>query len=552
MRFHSSLVVVAAATLTWALSPGVARPDSGVTSGNAPPAITATFVPDATAHLAYGATSGPAALTLMVTGVDQRTKAPAKILGQPHDVPGGETTVGKIDVRELPLGQSSSRFFQLTLPVSKLARATTQQRTLVFSLAGADKSLTYSITNVSSSSFSLTPKAPATIAVDYGGWIPIGLAVGPLQATGVRLLQPTLVEKDSKRLAREPYLRLCTFKDGTPDKCDDQTGLGTFAPNAVYQVFVGPLERVGTFENQTLTIASDQKPDGDGAAISIYVSSWWHKALGVVAILAGVLMSWFLTVYIRGRIAYDQAYLPVIALRRALDASSSKLDLAPAAIETRVIRGAIDTAKKKLADTELEAHGMPVRKALPWTAAGGPTLDQYRQYIQGIGDRAATLDAIASGLADIAAAWNKASAPAKATLEKGAKTVDALAAKDPPPAMPDIQAAIATALEPPPPDNKRVSFDLLLAAAAGSARPITEQDLRVEISSLGTISWLAVMLVTVALGAYVLIYSSAGNGFGRVEDYLLAIFWGLGLPAASQLSSATSGTVKTTFNIATP
>jgi hypothetical protein len=361
-----------------------------------------------------------------------------------------------------------------------------------------------------------------------------------------------LVEKDGKRLARQPYLRLCTFKGDKPDRCDDGAGLGPFEANTVARVFVGPLERVGTFDSQTLTIGSDQKPDGDGAVVSVSVSSWWHKLIGVAVIFAGVCISWLLTVYIRGRIAYNEAYLPVLALRRSLDASDAKLTQVPEAIPTRTTRDAIQAARDKLSETELENHGMPPRTALPWTAPGAPGVEQFRQYVQALGDRAAALAVICGGFAVIGKAWTAAAPAAKTTIEAGATSLDGLSAKEPPPASADIEAAIDAALQ--PPAKSGVAFGVtgtLSPPAMTTPRPaVTEESLRVEITSLGAVSWLTIMVVTVALGAYIMIYSAAGNGFGRIPDYLLALFWGLGLPAASQLTNATSGTVKTTFNVA--
>lgn len=509
------------------------------------PAPVATFAPDSTARFEFGAND--AKLTLVVTGLDKA--ATASPLGDVHDVPVGGTSV-PVRIDELKqLKGATTRFYELTFAVKDVPRNTSQQHTLAFTLAGKDTTLQYTLSNVPLSTYSLVVKPPSSaIAIDRGDWIPIGVVVGPVPATAVKLLQTHPIEKNTSHLISKTGLRLCKDHGVT---CDDGNGLALAAYSA-NQLWLGPVDTVGSFPGQTVTIASAQKPDGDSASLSVSVSSLGHKLLGILAIVLGVFVASIVAVYVRGLIGRDQAYLPVLALRRTLEALGRERD-ALAGIDTPYTRDRIAEQYAKLADDKLQPQGLPPAIPLPWTIPGAPDIDKFRAYVQAVSNWTAVLGATVPALTYVVTKWSDwPSVPEKkAAVAKAVRGLDTIAQPGTAPALADAQksvVAIRTEIDTP--------LTKSLAAAEeqppAAPRPVTERDVRVEIALLSLVSWFVIGVLTTTVGAYVLLFSAAGAGFGTPADYLLAFFWGLGLPAASQLATATNATVTNTFKVTTP
>lgn len=544
-------------------SPARAAGAPGPTPTPAPP--TASLIPDATAHLRFGETEGKPKLMLIVAGISDKAAGKPDPVGL-IDITASETTVGPIAFKLIASG-ATSRVYELELSVKGLPRNATQTRTLAFTVGGGDKQLTYTLTNVSAFSYGLTLKPPpAGAALDRGAWIPVGAVVGALPLTGVKLLQSVVIEKNTKRPLTKPRLQLCLDpgSDAQPNPqsdpkwkpagpCDNGQGVD-LAANKDVRLWLGPADAVGTYENQAVTIASDQKLEGELATLTFFVSSWGHKALGVFFILLGVAVAWVPMVYVRGRLSRDQAYLPVFAVRETLEQLDDALRTKVKAFDVKQTRDRIQEQHDKLDDKELKKNGLPALVASPFAIPGAPDVEKFRQYVQAVSDWAAVLAVTESALLYIQSKWDDGFDDAtKTNLKTFAKALDDIAGGGPLPAPPlaDIRTKVAA----------------IRAQAAAAVTPVTtgrsplpsatvteraEQQIRVDIAVLSILSWIFIGIVTTVVGAYALVYSPAGAGFGTVADYLIAFFWGLGLPTASQLSTATTSTVSSTFKVTPP
>ena len=570
VRLAGFTCVVAAACLPARIAAADTNPPnpspSPAASPAAPasPAPTASLIPDATARLPFGASNGTAKLVLLVGGLTAATKSKSDPTNL-KDVGGADTAVDKIDFKPISEG-TTTRIFELDLAVKNLPRNATQTRTLSFTVAGSDKQLAYTLTNVSVTTYALSLKAPPSgIALERGAWLPVSAIVGPLALSGVKLLPTSVIEKNTRRPLTAPALQLCqdmnrnasplpnsdpNWKPNGP--CDGGKGLA-LAPNATSVLWIGPADSVGTYENQNITITSDQKPEGETTALSFFVSAWWLKLWGVVVIFIGVVAAWVPTVYVRGRLAREQAYLPVLAVRETIEQLQTGFATTPATFDVHKTRDRLAEQYAKLDDTQLQKNGLPALVASPFAVPGAPTVEQFRQYVQGVSDWATVLATTVSALLYIISKWS--SAPddtARATLKALIAQLDDIAGAGPLPAPPidDVRKQVAVI-------RGKADQALTPLQALSLGRPPTpteraEQQIRVDIAVIGVLSWVYIGIVTTVLGAYVLVYSPAGAGFGTVLDYLIAFFWGLGLPAASQLTTATTSTVSSAFKVTPP
>jgi hypothetical protein len=505
-------------------------------AGAATPASAAAPVPtllqDATARVPYGLTGGSAELILQITGVTGDT---APNVSTPADIgPSGP----KIEFgKPVPLGNPGGiYFFRLPLTVSDLPIRTAQPRTIVIKVGSAATSLAYMLTNDSAQQYTLSVKAPPPIALAVGDWIPVSVIVGPQRATNVKLLSASFTEKAMKNPIDTDGMKLCP--DKTP-ACP--TAIPSLAPYTSYPLWIGPVTKPGTYDAGTVYVASDQKAEGDTAQITVYVSSIWWKLLGVGCVIAGVVLAWILTVFIRNRLGREQLRLAAVQVDERLSSLQGQLLTTTADVSKDQTLKQIAQQRGKLVDKELEAHGLPGKWQAIWPALGAPTVAEFRNYVQGVADWAAVLEVITFGLLYIAAKWDSLTPDQKKEASPIAAKIDALAWPSDVPALDVVRQKVGDAIR----EFESIlhpSAALLLADVQQSSREIA-----IEIQRLSIASWIVLGVITIALGAYVAVFNVPG--FGTPLDLLAAFFWGLGLPAASQLSSATTSSVTTALKI---
>jgi hypothetical protein len=501
---------------------------------------------DTTARIEYGHVEGTARLLLKVDGLDTTAMAQTDLLGDVADSSLPKPTsvsIGK-DRPEIQHG-ATSRMWLLTLAVKDLPTNTTQARYLTVTLGGKDATLAYTLTNMAADKFTWTVRGPPAITIVPGAPVPISLSMGNVPASAVTVLRSDLVDKSTHAPISETGLNLC--RSSTLSCATESITLGPSEPG---KLWLWGANTPGRFEG-TVTIATPEKPEGDPITLSVYVTSIWYELAGVGAILVGVIVSWFFTVFIKSRINRDQLLLPVAALVETLGLIKAELTANPTQINAVNVTTKLTNIMSALSAVNLQLAGLPPTVPSPWTAP--PTtagVDGYRAYIQTQSDWTSALQLIVqSGLAPTWAKWKSTPQVRQNIVEAALSQIDLLMAVPTPPAINALQAQLQVLLTKLNADLAGAGIVVLAASMPVTTVRSTDQ-IQIEVARLGMAAWAFIAVATSLAGAYILVFSPTAVGFGNPLDFLLCLLWGFGLSAGPQLMQSTTNSISATFGVA--
>lgn len=512
----------------------------------------ATAVPafvDPIARLDYGQTSGKATLLLRVDGLDATQLLKPDLLGIVKDrgLPTPEHVQPPLQVTELTPAGPTSRTWLLTISADKLAPSTSEPRYVSLLIDGAEKTLAYTLSNASAKSFVWSVKANPSIKVSPGEPLPVSISVGALPATNVRVLQTALVEKSTKGLIAEHGLHLCT---SSAPGCGSTDPIKLVA-NSSQELWLMGVSNVGQYEGSVM-IGASEKPEGESVNMTVYSSTWSRKLLGMLTILIGVVLAWFSTVFLKNRLCRNQlletasSLLATLLRLDTIYSNGSRIVVAPS------IARHLDDARAALARDLLELNGLPSKIPSVIVTVTSASVDTYRHYVQPIADWVQALSVlIQQGLVPAWATNTQQGQQGAITLTQTVQKIDNLSMVAVAPtatALIPTLADILTQLTSPPPAAGAV-FGQGPVQVTSSTQVESPRQLQLQIARLNLYSWLFVLLVTVLGGCYALIIGPGSIGFGIPMDFLLCLLWGLGLPAGSQLLSATTSSISTTLGV---
>lgn len=387
--------------------------------------------------------------------------------------------------------------------------------------------------------FSWDVSAVSGMAIDVHEKIPVTVSVGPVQASNVRILQSALLEGTTKR----PLL------DGTI--CLSQTDCGsvvTIPANKAQTLWLGTRGQPGTYSG-SLTLASDEQPSGRTiASFTVYVSSLSYKLVGVVCIALGVVVAWLLTTVVRNELNARQLLLPISVLKVTLEQLGKAI--ADAKIAAPNTKGKIaDLLLNGLSIETLRANGFPPEIPLPWTPLPNSSANVYQSYVQGISEWVTDLTVITDGFRKALTYVLAGNAANEQAVVACIAQIDLLSGSICAPSPRDLQAKINLQLS--TLQQTLAALPALAAHTIGGAQVLlpTPGQLQMSIDRLSFAAWAWILVVTILVGAYVLIFSANGSGFGTPGDFLICFFWGVGLPSGAALLQSTTGSVSTTFGV---
>lgn len=392
-------------------------------------------------------------------------------------------------------------------------------------LAATDGDFTWTITG-----------PPAEIGLSQGDALGLSIAVGPERATNVQVLQSALVQDKTHRPLADGRLLLCTTAD---EACDgNPIDLAANQPRRLWlrPAATGGFE-VGKFSG-SVTIAASEKPSGESLTATVYVSSERHRWVGVLALVIGVAVAWLVAVPVRARMQRNELLRPAAVLRERLQALYPRLLPLAAMVPTLTAR--IRAIIAELDPSALERAGyLPTGLPSPW-AGSGPDAEGYRAFLQAKGVELASLALLVQAAVDLYALWLEAGPDRRSTIEDQLAKLDTFAGDD----LADLQALRARI-------RQVLEQETATARARAAAdRPETYEEITLELHRLNGLVWLVYGLLTTAVGAYALVWTNPG--FGVPTDYWECLFWGFGLPAASQLMKAVPATVATSLGVSLP
>ena len=491
---------------------------------------------DPTVRIPSGAQDGPGEV-LLRNSADQPTPPTLNDFDLPH--PSAAVVTFEPIKDSNAQNHNSWRF---SVHVSGLLPAnTTQQRYAVVKYGESKiQVIPYTLTNLPTN-FAWTISKPPDPWVD-SGWVPdcfcTVLTVTPKDsvATGLTLSSSGMVEQNTKRAITVGDLRLCQVSHCSGN---DPIDLPANVPSRLQLCITKSFH--GNFHG-SISLASLQKPDGETILQNVDFSSFLAKLFGVGVISAGVFVAWWSKIWARARLERDQAIMPAVVMRAQLSGLQQVLAQLrqPYRPVPASLNAAIVTLLDELADDLLDEHQfLPPKFPNPY----GYTVDTagYKAYLESRNPRVELLSVlITQGVVPAQAEDNGSLTPAQQTLVSTAVgNVDQICANVPQPTSDQALALIQpiltglhNALFPPPPNAP-------LAAPAPPAAPSREFEmLGIEIQSISKGVWLLYGILTTLSGIVVLIFNN--SGFGIPVDFVLAFFWGFGIPTTAGAIAPTS------------
>jgi hypothetical protein len=379
---------------------------------------------------------------------------------------------------------------------------------------------------------------PSEVSLNVGESLGFGIAVGPVPASNVRVLESTLVETTSRRQFGAGRVALCSEEDrdcaeGPPKLAANQPHRLWLKPDA--SASVSPGKYTGT-----ITIAAAEKVSGDVIRTTIFITTEIHRWLGVLVIGLGVAVAWAIAIPIRAHIQRATLLRPATVLRERIDALTKRLSILT--LKTPVLTERLQSNNLALEEMALERKGyISSGLPLPWTTKS-PDPVPYRTFLEEKATELSGLDLLVDAVEILHTRWSTASPEERPRIETAIANLDALADSDISNTE-DLGTRIRTILDTAP--SARA-----LSAETASLRPKTYERVNLEIRRLSGLVWAVYGLLTTAVGAYVLVWSNPG--FGLPTDFWECLFWGFALPTGTQLLQATPTTVATSLGVSVP
>jgi hypothetical protein len=307
-----------------------------------------------------------------------------------------------------------------------------------------------------------------------------------------------------------------------------------------------------------VALGSREKADLGIISIVIYSTDWWRKVIGGLCLLIGVAIYLGVAVWAKAKNTELLAELPAARFRE--QAQSLKDMVIQAKLQTTVSfenllgpasnPNSIDALLVSLTIKKLKENGyLPQSFFSPFSNQALPVA--YQTFLAAAGNQLATLELIVRwGIGDILQLW-----PSVKKLGKEADGISALMSLD---------KLAGTAL---PPDQLKAAIQVQITAVeaaistrdagggGGGPRPPLEdmgsKEITIHLQELSTVVWILWGVVTIFVGLCALVLFN--DGFGRPQDYIQCVLWGIGMPAVAQgFGGLTAGSVTSALSLVVP
>lgn len=363
--------------------------------------------------------------------------------------------------------------------------------------------------------------------------------------SNLQLVQSTLKDSAGRTLGVE-RLRLVDRPDGDGKTQIDAPGFGT------RKVFVrfedgksqGPY---GTFDG-VLRFAADGSPTIKDVSLKVQASSEGRRWLGVVCTLAGLLLTVFVTVIARPRMARLQARRAAAAVRQGFRQLAAELEVAipEEVVEMDRMRAVMTGLYESITDDRLDALNLLPPRFLRLPGSDAPP------------DMEATLKAKLDGVSQV---LEGLLVLVRVGAPPIAKLLDA-------PATRDVGLELARELDAfaeqvTGPQNARTKAEEIRTRAAttkgaesaaisrGAAeREVTVKELDLEIKGLSYTAWFVWALVAFVIGGA---WVFTKVDYGTTMDLVSSFAWGFGLTTfGAGIQNLTPNSVATQMNVKVP
>lgn len=506
-------------------------------------------------------TDHPAHLVIILEGLAPNALAIDSAPSTPEDVISAAPTPPI--VKFLPPMSLSDKPMQhrwlLPLTITRMPSNVDLTRIAKFKVGTRELTFPYKLSTrpTPSASWSLKPTPLSARAISPGGTVALSISVtGGLPVSKLRLISTDFIDPSTKETLASGKLTLC--ENPAPCQPNDEITLGSpggplwLAPRLDSAKGKAPEMSAGKYEGQ-VTIASDDKPAGESANITIYVTSSFWKSIGFCLILVGVIAAWYVTTFLRRRLIREQMLLLAVYLRAALDVLARKIALAPVNLPS--ISKRFEEIDLALSDEQLELHGLP--SIVPQVSPSVPEPDDIASYKTHVLQQQVWVTVLATivseGINRLVARRDKhlaensgqLTAAQSLAFNEAIDALDQIANLSTAPIESELRTQLAEQLR---------KFEVTLGPLNLAARDTlviketrSPERLRSRIALGNMVAWGFIGTVTSLAGLHVLILTNPG--FGTPIELLGCFLWGAGIPASTLLASTTTESIVTKFSV---
>jgi hypothetical protein len=362
----------------------------------------------------------------------------------------------------------------------------------------------------------------------------------------------TLVEEKTGQVIPVNQLSIV---DSTGSGKTNPDGTTVELPGQVIQLrvssdFVNP----GKFSG-TVSLSSREKADLGTISVTVYSTASRWKVYGGLYVILGVAIYFGVAVWAKARNKQLLAMLPAARLRE--EAQSIKKIILEAKRRTGFAFGnllgpasdpiSIDYLIESLRVQELKNKGYLPQQFFSAFSGQDPS-PAYQTFLATTGNQVAVLEMIVRwGIASVLQMW-----PSVEKASKQDAGTTALKHLD------DLGAA------PPVPDQVKLSVQNEIAGVAAAISPkeafgggvaehvdMGPKEITIQLQELSIFIWVLWGVVTVFVGLCALVLFN--DAFGRPQDYIQCVLWGIGMPAVAQgFGGLTAGSVTSALSLPIP
>jgi hypothetical protein len=350
----------------------------------------------------------------------------------------------------------------------------------------------------------------------------------------LKLVHSTLVEQTTKFRLDPTQLRLCLAEDAA---CTRRIDVPAGAVQRLeLRTANGSPPEAGSYSGDVY-LAADGSTRTESFKLSVLSTSNLARVGGAAAILLGIGLGWFISIFLRNRAVRLQAEMQAARLRKDIERLRPRLEAIAkwhgTSLEFTSAR--LVALEGKLTSDELQAQGY-IPGALADAFSTQTRAAEFQTFIGNTDAALAGIDVLVATMALIARKWPQ-DPPAKVkvaveVLDEAAATVES------------ATSAAATAkavLETLQADDRAAA----LAGTPGSTPEPSLREVRMHLTATNSWAWALWALLTLVAGIATLIATNYGFGIGM--DYIKCFFWGLGIQLAGQ--QVTAGVVSTSYSM---
>jgi hypothetical protein len=414
----------------------------------------------------------------------------------------------------------------------------------------------YALTNLGQGTFTWSVKGPPDQWVlEANPEVSLVVITGDRPARNLRLVQSSLQDANTKRQISANQLILCqpdeaSCREEAVKRCvdsgsassnarkagaatsDTANSAGDVAPRHATPVSLSVCPNfsdAGVFAG-SITLATDEDSSTQAVNLTVLASSQAVRFVGFLAIVGGIILWMFSTLLLRRNFNRNQLLLPFAELHDTITSLRATVSKAKAVTGANFdsVLAQLSALDAGLTEQSL-GHVLP--SSLPSLLSNDSAVSPaYQQKLADLTEKVGAQSIVVQGISVAASKWSNDPAQQTQILAalQSLNNLDRL--PSPVVTQGDAQNQVTSILGT---MTAALTTSLGATASASTPRPLpTSREILIRNQRLNYFAWSVWLVLTVAVGYFVMIASLPG--FGTWIDLWKCFFWGLGIPVIGQ------------------